>query len=179
MKGSSIWVEIDKCLACKTCEVECAMAHCEVDDIVEAIAVGLRPERRVSVTPVSYEVAVPIQCRHCEDAPCVAVCPSGALTKLGPDQAVVLDGEKCIGCKSCVIVCPFGAVVVGTDGRTIVKCDLCAARLEQGQSPACVSGCPTGALHFGEVDEIAREARKKAARQLLEAMLAEVAEGEG
>ncbi len=172
MKGSLIWVEIDKCLGCKTCEVECAMAHCEVGDIVEAVTRTLQPAHRVSVTPVSYEIAVPIQCRHCEDAPCVVVCPSGALTKLGPEQAVVLDAAKCIGCKSCVIVCPFGAVTVGPDGRTIVKCDLCAARAAEGQKPACVSGCPTHALHFGEMDDLARETRKKAARQLLEAMLA-------
>jgi carbon-monoxide dehydrogenase iron sulfur subunit len=173
MKGSSIWVEIEKCLGCKTCEIECAMAHCEISDIVEAVTQALQPAHRVNVTPVSMEVAVPIQCRHCEDAPCVAVCPSRALTKLGPDQAVVLDSDKCIGCKSCVIVCPFGAITVGPDGRTIVKCDLCAARLAVGQQPACVAGCPTRALHFGEVDEMAKGTRKKAARQLIEAMLAE------
>ncbi len=173
MKGSSIWVEVEKCLSCKTCEIECAMAHCEVSDIVEAVKQALRPAHRVTVTPVSPEAAVPIQCRHCEDAPCVAVCPSGALAKPGPDQAVTLDADKCIGCKSCVIVCPFGAVTVGPDGRTIVKCDLCAARAEKGQPPACVAGCPTKALHFGEVDDVAKAARRKAARQLLEAMLAE------
>lgn len=172
MKGSAIWVEFEKCLACKTCEIECALAHCEVSEIREAVKQGLRPAHRVSVVSVGTEAAMPIQCRHCEDAPCVLVCPSGALSKAGPDQAVLLDYEKCIGCKSCVIVCPFGAVTVGPDGRTVVKCDLCIARLQQGQQPACVSACPTKALHFGEIDEYAKEARKRAARQMLEALLA-------
>lgn len=176
MKGSSIWVEIEKCLGCKTCEIECAMAHCEVRDIVEAVRRELRPGRRVNVTPVTYGTSVPIQCRHCEDAPCVAVCPSGAMTKLGPDMAVVLDSDKCIGCKSCIIVCPFGAVTVGPDGRTVMKCDLCAALAADGGGPSCVAACPTKALHFGEIEEVAKEARRRAARQMLEAM---AAEGEG
>lgn len=174
MRGSmAIWVEVEKCLACKTCELQCALAHCEVNDLIEAVKQGLQPAHRVSVMAVGGEVAVPIQCRHCEDAPCVAVCPSGALSKSNPYQVTLLDYDKCIGCKSCVIVCPFGAITVGPDGRTVVKCDLCISRLQQGQQPACVSGCPTKALHFGELDDLAREARKRAARQLLEAMLAE------
>lgn len=173
MKGSVIWVEADKCLACKACEVECALAHCAAESLLEAVANDLRPSTRVDVVDVGERASLPVQCRHCEDAPCVLVCPSGALEKLGPEMAVVLHQDKCVGCKSCVLVCPFGAITVAADGRAMVKCDLCAERAGAEGQPACVAACPTRALHFGTPNEVAKEARRRSARQYLEAILAE------
>jgi carbon-monoxide dehydrogenase iron sulfur subunit len=158
-----------KCMACRACEIACALAHVPTDDLVEAIT---RHRARPSIYIETAEgLAVPLQCRHCEDAPCVAVCPSGALSRAGEAEPVVVDQEKCIGCAYCVQVCPFGVVrlairsVDGGPGRrqAVVKCDLCARRRSKGLEPACVSACPVGALVFEEVDQSARRARTKAA----------------
>jgi len=162
-----------KCLACRACELACALAHADTDDLVEAIYdQGARPSVFIES---SGEFAVPLQCRHCEDAPCVAVCPSGALYRPGESGPVVVNQEKCIGCAFCVQACPFGVVRLAarasSDGATrrqaVVKCDLCIKRQGQGLEPACVSACPVGALAFEEVDENARRARARAAAEIV------------
>ncbi len=158
-----------KCMACRACELACALAHADTDDLFEAVfRRGIKP--RIYIEPVE-SFAVPLQCRHCDDAPCVRVCPSGALSRLSSADPVLADQAKCIGCGFCVEVCPFGVIrlVRGAvenapaDGRAIVKCDLCAKRQAQGLLPACVSACPVGALAFEEVDDGARRARAAAA----------------
>lgn len=98
---------------------------------------------------------MPTTCVQCEDAPCVAVCPTGAMYEDPSGNRVAWDEAKCIGCRMCTLACPFGAVVFETDKRRIIKCDLC-----DGQ-PECVKICPTGALDYVEETDAAR-ARKKA-----------------
>lgn len=163
MKGS-IYVELRKCLACKACEFACAVEHSASRDIVEAIHEDPQPVPRVRLEEVEG-MAIPLQCRHCEDAPCVAICPTGAIEKLGPEQAVIIHDEKCIGCKFCVAVCPFGVVTLRKDGKVALKCDLCLLRTEEGLLPACVTGCPTGAMKFMTAEELAKEKRQQAARK--------------
>ena len=92
-------------------------------------------------------------CMHCTDAACVKVCPSGALThtKYG---TVVLDQKKCIGCRECVTACPFDIPQYDAKTEKTVKCDMCFSRLENNLEPACVKACPTGALQFGDEDEM-------------------------
>ncbi|MBI4595331.1 MAG: 4Fe-4S dicluster domain-containing protein [Candidatus Tectomicrobia bacterium] len=161
-----ITINVKKCVACKTCELECALAHSPEKDLAKAMRLEVKPQPRISVDPIgSY--SVPLQCRHCEDAPCVAVCPTKAMTKLGVEGPVLVDLDSCIGCKACIIVCPFGVIKLSRSGKVISKCDLCIDRLEQGQKPACVSGCPTGCLQFQTVDEVAAEAKKKVGREFL------------
>lgn len=142
-----------KCLGCRSCEIECAVAHSKAEDLIEAL------KERSSVFPqVTVEEcggwAVPLRCAHCEAAPCVAVCPAGAISKKGDDELIVIDQNMCIGCGSCTIVCPYGVLLASKDGKVLIKCDLCVERLEKGELPACVVGCPTGALEFVEVSEI-------------------------
>ena len=158
-----------KCMACRACEFACALAHAETDDLVEAIfQQGAKP--RVYVESAGG-FAVPLQCRHCEDAPCVLVCPSGALWRPSDTGPVEVDQAKCLGCAFCVQACPFGIIRLaacaasdGSKGRTaVIKCDLCAERQSEGLQPACVVSCPVGALAFEEVDEIAKRNRAKAA----------------
>ena len=161
-----IVVDVSKCIGCHTCELMCAVAHSESKTLVGAIAEHPRQKPRVHVEPVG-DKSVPMQCRHCDDAPCVSVCPTGALAISGEGEPVLLDSEKCIGCKMCVQACPFGALVVGIDGKGVLKCDLCVERLAQGEEPACVCGCPTGALTFQEVAEASRSKRRRAAQQLV------------
>jgi carbon-monoxide dehydrogenase iron sulfur subunit len=159
-----------KCMACRACEIACALAHAGTDDLVEAIfQKGAKPRIYIEA---AGSFAVPLQCRHCEDAPCVRVCPSGALWRLDGDAPVSVDAGKCIGCAYCVEVCPFGVIRVArvageyASGKeqAVIKCDLCIERQAEGLQPACVSACPVGALAFVEVDQNAKTIRLKAAR---------------
>ena len=153
-----------KCLACRTCELACALTHAESADLVEAVIEG-GAQPRIYVEAAG-QLAVPLQCRHCEDAPCVQVCPTGALFRLNPDSPVLVDQGKCIGCEFCVQVCPFGVIRVASDGKAIIKCDLCASRLAQGLEPACVASCPVRALSFEEMKEDAARRRLQTALHL-------------
>lgn len=161
-----IVTDIEKCLGCKTCELACAMAHCKSVIIEDAIDEEPKPQRRVTVESVE-EFAVPMQCMHCEDAPCVEICPSDALSKDKKTEQVTLEQDKCIGCKCCLVVCPFGVIVPAFDGKVVVKCDLCMARMKEGKGPACVESCPTGALRFVEAEELTKEKRVEAASKSL------------
>jgi carbon-monoxide dehydrogenase iron sulfur subunit len=113
------------------------------------------------------EFGVPMQCRHCEDAPCVTVCPTAAIHRHQVNDPVLIDKERCIGCKFCLAVCPFGVIDITRDGKAVVKCDLCIERTKAGEEPACVEACPTGALELVEEKELAAGKRKHAARELV------------
>jgi carbon-monoxide dehydrogenase iron sulfur subunit len=154
-----------KCLGCRTCEWACALAHAGTDDLVKAVFVqGSKPRIYIEA---AGGFAVPLQCRHCDDAPCVSVCPSGALSRKRDGEPVAVNQGKCIGCAYCVEACPFGVIVLAQcsspdspeTGRVVIKCDLCASRLAEGLEPACVSSCPVHALLFQEVDVCAKRSR--------------------
>jgi carbon-monoxide dehydrogenase iron sulfur subunit len=153
-----------KCLACRTCEFACALAHTESEDLVQALHAGAQPRVYVEM---AGQFAVPLQCRHCEDAPCVQICPSGALSRLDAESPVLVHPEQCIGCEFCVQVCPFGVIHLTADRKAVIKCDLCAARLAQGLQTACVASCPTGALTFEEINEDASRRRRRTALRLV------------
>lgn len=160
----AIVVNIEKCLACKSCEIACALVHSKSKVLEEAIAESPRPQRMVTVEPAD-EFAVPIQCRHCEDAPCVTVCPTAAIHRHEVNGPVLIDKDMCIGCRFCLMVCPFGVINISRDGKAVVKCDLCIERTAAGEEPACVEACPTGALQFCELTELLVKRRREAAKQ--------------
>ncbi|MHC4498181.1 MAG: 4Fe-4S dicluster domain-containing protein [Planctomycetota bacterium] len=164
----TIAVNIEKCLACRSCELACALVHSESKVLEEAVSESPKPQRRVTVE-ASGGFAVPIQCRHCEDAPCITVCPTGAIHRHQAADPVLIDKEECIGCKFCLTVCPFGVIDVTRDGKAVVKCDLCIERTKAGQEPACVQACPTGALKLTDEKELAADKRKRTARGLVAA----------
>ncbi len=160
-----------KCMACRACEIACALAHADTDDLVEALLEkGAKP--RIYIESAG-SLVVPLQCRHCEEAPCVVVCPSGALSRPDSSGPVRVDEGKCIGCSFCVQSCPFGVIRLarrpGADTSegpmAVVKCDLCAKRQADGLEPACVTSCPVGALVFVEVYDNAKMTRLRAAAQ--------------
>jgi carbon-monoxide dehydrogenase iron sulfur subunit len=167
----TVVVNLRRCLGCRSCELACAKAHAGCADIVEAVLAGLPLVPRVHVVAADG-CAVPVQCQHCEDAPCVAVCPTGALYV--DDEGVVHAAPaRCIGCKACLLVCPFGAAQWDPHARTVVRCDLCGDLIEEGQVPYCVAACPTHARRVVRVEEEAAGRRKDSARRTIRVMRAE------
>jgi len=159
-------VNIEKCLACKSCEIACAVAHSKSRVLEEAIAELPKPQRRVTVE-AAEQFAVPMQCRHCEDAPCITVCPTAAIHRHEVNGPVLIEQDRCIGCKFCLMVCPFGVIDVSRDGKAVTKCDLCIERTRMGEEPACVEACPTKALKLVDVKEWSANKREIAASELV------------
>ncbi|MGQ0540164.1 MAG: 4Fe-4S dicluster domain-containing protein [Gemmatimonadaceae bacterium] len=101
-------------------------------------------------------------CKHCVQAPCLEVCPTGAIIRTEFDS-VFIQEDVCNGCRACVSACPFGVVDMGEDGRAH-KCTLCYDRLQQGREPACAQACPTDSIRFGDVDELMTMADERVAQ---------------
>lgn len=160
--------EPEKCIGCRTCEVACVMAHPpgtknEFPLATENFFPRLKVVKNMTMT-------APVQCHHCENAPCVNVCPTKALYYEA--DTVQLKTELCIGCQSCVMACPFGAMEMvsypiesqplgplSVRGCVTVaqKCDLC---LNTGHGPACVEVCPTKTLHLVDTSSLQEKAEK-------------------
>ncbi len=155
-----IVIDSKRCLSCRSCELACAVAHSESKDLVKSIKEKTAPQKRVTVESVG-SLAVPLQCRHCEDAPCITVCPTRAIDRTNLDSPVLVDSARCIGCKWCIIVCPFGVIKTDKKGKAIIKCDLCIERLNKNLAPACVEACPTKTLKFVNISEFSKSKRKK------------------
>ena len=153
-----IIVNVDKCNACKSCEIACAVEHSASKELYQAIRENPAPQSRVSVEK-GISFSVPLQCRQCANAPCIALCPTDALYREDQDSPVLFDEEKCIGCNWCVLACPFGVIRLDEERRVIVKCDQCFERVQRGELPACVSACPVGALTFEELEKVREERR--------------------
>jgi Fe-S-cluster-containing dehydrogenase component/CheY-like chemotaxis protein len=164
-----ITVDVKKCYACLTCGVECAYArlglpkHTPLSQVLSAAGVSVE---------AAGDLAVPLRCMQCEDAPCITVCPTGALYRKSPDGPVQIDKNLCIGCKSCMLACPIGAISLDPQGKAAQKCDMCIARLKKGQLPVCVTSCPTGATQLTTIDEVTTSARETSASMLAEVIRA-------
>ncbi len=160
-----ILIDPERCMGCRSCSIACAVEHSATKSIYTSPAETPKPIPRIFVLPVAI-YNVPMRCQHCKDAPCMAVCPTGAISR-SDEGFVVLNPEKCIGCLMCALACPFGHPRFDSETKTVVKCDFCINRLRKGQQPACVEACPTGALRFGTLDELMREVAKEKAEQLI------------
>ena len=120
----------------------------------------------VGCYPDTETVHFPKSCLHCEDPPCVPVCPTGASYKREEDGIVLVDYDKCIGCKYCSWACPYGAREFDEFGKVMKKCTLCVDRIsdltlpEEERKPACVMACPTSARIFGDVHDPDSEASR-------------------
>ena len=142
----SMLVDLDRCIGCYACEVACKQEH--------DIPVGPRWIRVVQNGP--REVAgglqldyYPQMCKHCEYPDCAEVCAEEAIVR-GEDGIVSIDPDRCTGCEACVPACPYGLMEFDRDAEKASKCDLCAARMQEGLEPSCVACCPGKALTFSE-----------------------------
>ena len=143
----------NRCLGCEECMEACAKEH------------GGVPRNYVLWIDVVYPIQ--LRCSHCEDAPCMRICPVNAI-KRNEHNAVVIDESICIGCGYCALVCPFGIPKYAETTNKVVKCDLCSDRLEEGEVPVCVRNCPTMALQFGEIGEFEEWRRERIGKKMLE-----------
>ena len=132
------------CLGCRLCEINCLVRHSRSRRIIKAF----RSERESVLPGVRVEesgrVSFAVQCRHCDDAPCIEACITGAMQRDKGTGAVICDADRCVGCWSCIMVCPAGAVRRGRERKAASKCDLCMG----DEVPVCVAGCPNEALRY-------------------------------
>jgi len=144
-----IKIRPEHCVGCKLCEVVCKAGTVDPEELIKTYKEGAtRPTPRCVVEGEGADTFA-VQCRHCEDAPCIEACMTGAMHR-APDGTVQHDPERCIGCWMCVMVCPYGAIMKVVDEKKVVaKCDLCSAR----ETPCCVLICPNEALVVEESQE--------------------------
>jgi len=154
-----IFCDLRRCLACGACEIACAVEHSSSKDLFQAVLQEESPARRREVQP-AIRGNISLACHHCDPAPCIDACITGAMHKEG--EATLVDQEKCVGCWMCVMACPFG-VITPSKLKVALKCDLCPDR--EGQEGrgryACVEACPTEALFVGEFEEFEEILKEK------------------
>jgi formate dehydrogenase iron-sulfur subunit len=159
----AILTDLTKCIGCEACVLACK----EVNGLPREGGDKLSADTWTAVEhrndAAGRAVHVRRQCMHCLEPACASVCPVGALHKT-PEGPVVYDGDRCIGCRYCMLGCPFGVPKYEWSEPLpkVRKCQLCfTTRLSQGRQPACTEACPTGATTFGDRDELVREARRR------------------
>ena len=172
-EGCGILVDLSRCVGCNSCALACKYAN-QLPD-AEMPPTGLSSDTYTFVEDVTVTMPdgsvqvrhVKRQCMHCLNAACVSACPAAAMYSSG-EGPVVYRANRCLGCRYCEVGCPFGIPRFNWDeGLTakINKCWLCYDRLKQGEQPACVSACPTGALRFGTRSRLLADAHALIATQ--------------
>ncbi len=137
-----------KCIGCHACTVACKSEH-EVPVGVNRTWVKYIEKGEF---PNSRRLFSVMRCNHCDDAPCVEICPVTALYRR-PDGIIDFDSRRCIGCKACMQACPYDALYIDPETSTAAKCNYCAHRIDIGLEPACVNVCPTQAIISGDLDD--------------------------
>jgi len=163
-------IDLSRCVGCNACSVACKASNATPEGVhfthVDKVESGKYPN--------TVTLFFPRACMHCENAPCVTVCPTHASYKRS-DGIVMVDESKCIGCRYCIAACPYGARTYVKEIKsyygnsssnsfeqtgyseytigTVSKCELCSKRVDQGYQPACVQTCPAVARKFGDLDD--------------------------
>lgn len=139
-----VYCDVNLCIACGMCERQCIMSHYDLK--MTDVKLNDPLQRARCKTYRQPELKAAVHCKQCENPSCMAACPVGAIHKRD-DKLIFIDENSCIGCRECVLACPFGAVRMApvADGRVMAtKCDLCVDT--KAGTPACVKGCPKKAL---------------------------------
>ena len=173
-----VLVDTTLCVGCRSCEWACKVAHeLPTEPLPEyedrsAFAERRRPDDRALTVVNAYDIGqkfpayVKVQCMHCDRPSCVSACIVGAFSK-GASGGVTWDGDRCIGCRYCLVACPFQipAFQYGEAFRPdVLKCDFCASRTDQGKLPACIDVCPMEALTYGPRADLIKVARERIRR---------------
>jgi len=154
------------CTGCRTCELACSFKH-------EGV---FSPHlSRIRIVRVDEEgLDVPTGCEQCESAACIAVCPTRAIYRYAASGGVFIDYDKCIGCKECMVACPFGAIHYNPKTARFFKCDLC------GGEPECVKWCVTGGVQYiTDMDKILVDKRTRTAERTVKSVTEGQAESRG
>lgn len=159
---------VTRCSGCMACVVACM----DQNDLpgkgpsfrhVTRLEKGEFPTVKISFLSLS--------CQHCGDAPCMMVCPTGAIYKREEDGIVDVNQDLCVGCHGCALACPFGAPQY-LEGGKMSKCNFCVDRVNRDLEPACVQVCPTRALGVGSMEKLAEKKAEEASRSILESLYA-------
>ena len=149
-----------QCSGCKACQMACKDKHdLDVGLIwrrVYEISGGDWEKRGDAWIPHVFAYNLSVACNHCKKPVCKDVCPTAAITKR-KDGIVLIDGDKCMGCRYCEWACPYGSPQFNKDSGTMTKCHLCFDYIDFGKIPVCVSTCPQRALDFGELADLKKK----------------------
>jgi Fe-S-cluster-containing dehydrogenase component/formate-dependent nitrite reductase membrane component NrfD len=153
-------IDLPKCIGCHACTIACKAEHAIPVGVnrcwVKTVEKGTFPDTR--------RFFLPVLCNQCDEAPCAKICPTNALFKRR-DGIVDLHGDSCIGCRACMVACPYDQLFIDPNTHTAEKCNFCANRVENELLPACVSVCPTECRIFGDLDDPTSEVARIAQRQ--------------
>ncbi|MBM3119359.1 MAG: 4Fe-4S dicluster domain-containing protein [Chloroflexi bacterium] len=142
-----VYVREDVCMGCGLCRLHCLVEHSKTKNMIKAFKKETpRPLSRIRVER-NGEVSFSLQCQHCDEPWCVYSCLTGAMHRDPTTGAVAVDPERCMGCWTCIVACPNGALSRDVSRKVVAKCDLCPGY----DVPACVANCPNEALVLVEV----------------------------
>lgn len=155
----------DRCISCKACEVHCKMKN--------KVPAGARFSRIITHGPVGSKTKPKLKnlympCFHCAQPWCVSACPTNAMTMRDEDGIVYVQEDLCVGCKACIMACPWMIPQWNDETGKAVKCDYCMDFVDEGRDPACVSGCTAHALTFIRPNTASDKVREKFAKKILE-----------
>lgn len=150
MSRYAIAVDLDCCIGCEGCMIACKTEN--------NVALGERWNTVLKIGPMGtypnlQQYFLPLMCQQCSNAPCVDVCPTGASYRDPETDVVLVDGETCIGCLSCMEACPYGVRNWNEAAGIVDKCTLCHDKIGTGEEPLCVSTCCASARYWGDLDD--------------------------
>ena len=153
-KQYGLVIDLERCIGCNTCFIACKVENSlELGSGIRVETVGGpyrdTPSGKHPHLSMHY---LPIPCMHCGEPPCVDACSPGALYKR-EDGLVLVDEDKCDGCRACIPACPYDALIYSAHGEVVQKCTLCAHRVDEGLEPFCVVCCETEAMSFGDLSD--------------------------
>lgn len=147
-------IDLRKCVGCSSCAVACKAENNTPPGMAWRRVITQNGGRYPDVTARFVTMA----CMHCAEPACMKACPVDAITKRAEDGIVLIDQDKCVGCRRCEWACPYGAPQFNPETKLVEKCTFCVHRINAGLAPACVTTCMGDALRFGDLAELEGEA---------------------